>query len=204
MKTSYQNVAFVLEYYKLDGFSDNEKLVGSIIELWDNSKNLIGMPDKLIFLFHDVADYGLDKKTAKKIVYDISCQNDLSDTYDELLACDVLKDKLTVDRKNFVIALKVHDNFIVKTYIALQKTYINDKFYYDIEEQDLLECYCAFVQDDSIYVQYSRRRVLSYLDLAHRYLKIFRSTNKIEKYKNNKNVEMIFSNKELVYTRDNR
>lgn len=201
MKTSYQDVTVVLVNYNLGGFSDNEKLISAIIELWDNSKNLIGMPDKLIFLFHDIADYELDKKTAKKIVYDISCQNDLSDTYDELLACEVLKDKLTIDRKNVTLILKVHDGFIVKTDLALLKTYINDKFYYDIEEQDLLECYCAFVQDDSIYVQYRRRRLLSYLPLVDRYLKEIKA-NKIEKYKNNKNVEMIFTNKELIYIRD--
>ncbi|MDE6200832.1 MAG: hypothetical protein K2M47_04360 [Clostridiales bacterium] len=202
MKTSYQDVAFVLSYYNLDGFNDNEKLIGAITELWDNSKNLFGMPDKLISLFHNIADYELDKKTAKKIVYDIHCQNDLSYIYDELLACDVLKDKLTVDRKNFVITLKVHDNFIVKSYLTLQKTYINDKFYYDIEDQDLLACYCDFVQDDCFHAQYRRRRLLSYLHLTNRYLKDFKNANKIEKYKNNKNVEMIFTNKELIYSKN--
>ncbi|MDE6029011.1 MAG: hypothetical protein K2F90_01665 [Clostridiales bacterium] len=204
MKTSYQDVAFVLDNYNLDALDNNEikeKLVGAIVELWDNSKNLIGMPDKFIALFHDTANYELDKKTAKRIIYDISCQNDLSDTFDELLACTVLKDKLTADRKNYVITLKVHDGFIVKTDIVLQKTYVNDKFYYDVEEQDLLECYCAFVQDDCVYVQYGKRRLLSYLHLAERYLKDIKA-NKIGKYKNNKNVEMIFTNKELLYTRD--
>ena len=199
MKTSYQDVAFVLDCYNLNHFNDNEKLIGAIIELWNNSKNLIGMPDKFISLFGDIADYELDKKTAKKIIHDISCQWYLSDLYDELSACDVLKDKLTVDRKNETIILKVHDGFIVKSRLTLQRTYINDKFYYDIEDQDLLECYCAFVQDDCVYVQYGRRRLLSYLHLTDRYLKTFKNENKIEKYKNNKNVEMIFTNKELIY-----
>lgn len=204
MKTSYQDVALVLDYYNLNRFNDNEKLIGAITELWINSKNSIGMTDKFIALFGDIANYALDKKTARKIIHDISCQQYLSDLYDELSSCDILKDKLTVDRKNEIIILKVHDGFIVKSELALQRTYINDKFYYDIEDQDLLVCYCDFVQDDCIYAQYSRRRLLSYLHLAYRYLKTFKNANKIEKYKNNKNVEMIFTNKELIYVRDKR
>lgn len=206
MKTSYQDVAFVLDYYNLDILNDNEikeKLIGAIIELWTNSKNSIGMHDKFISLFHNVADYELDKKTARKIIHDISCQQYLSDLYDELSACEVLKDKLTIDRKNEIIILKVHEGFIVKSELALQRTYINDKFYYDIEDQDLLACYCDFVQDDCIYVQYRRRRLLSYLHLTNRYLKEIKAS-KIEKYKNNKNVEMIFTNKELIYNRDSK
>ncbi|MDE6617646.1 MAG: hypothetical protein K2K13_01300 [Clostridiales bacterium] len=200
MKTNYQDVAFVLDYYNFNDLNDNDKLIGAIIELWTNSKNSIGMPDKFISLFHDIANYALDKRTAKKIIYDISCQQYLSDLYDELSSCDVLKDKLTVDRKNETIILKVHEGFIVKSKLTLQRTYINDKFYYDIEDQDLLACYCDFVKDDCIYVQYRRRRLLSYLHLSNRYLKEIKAS-KIEKYKNDKNVEMIFTNKELIYSR---
>ncbi|MDE5563244.1 MAG: hypothetical protein K2J01_06875 [Clostridiales bacterium] len=204
MKTSYQDVAIVLDNYNLNAFKDNEKFIGAIIELWDSNKIFFGMLNKFISLFHDIANYELDKKTARKIIHDISCQRFLSEEYDELSACDVLKDKLTVDRKNMKLVLKVHDDFIVKTDLALQKTYVNDKYYFDTEEQDLIVDYCDFVQGNYIYVQYSKRRLLSYLDLAQRYFKTFRNASKIEKYKNDKNVEMIFTNKELLYTRDKR
>ena len=54
---------------------------------------------------------------------------------------------------NYEITLKIHDDFIFK--YKGYKAYLNDKFYYDIEEQDLLDSLCGFVEDnDTIYVQY--------------------------------------------------
>ena len=204
MNTSVQDVSFVLDDYDLDCFADKEtkeKIINGVAEVWRGARTSFGMADKLIAVFQDIANFELSKKTAKKIGYDISCQMDLSYTLKDLLSCEVLKDKLTVDRKQFVITLKVHDDFVVKSYLNKQKTYINDKFYYDIEDQDLLECYCAFVQDNGVYVLYSKRRALSYIGLANRYLKMS-DMSKIEKLKKNKNVQMIFTNKELIYARN--
>ena len=204
MKTSVQDVSFALDEFDLDCLSDKEtkeRIINGIAEVWRGARTAFGMADKLIAVFRDIANFELSKKTAKKIGYDISCQVGLTYLLDELFSCEVIKDKLTVDRKNFVITLKVHDGFIVKSYLNKQKTYINDKYYYDIEEQDLLECFCGFVQDDGVYVLYSKRRALSYIGLAHRYLKMS-DMSKIEKLKKNKNVQMIFTNKELIYSRD--
>lgn len=157
------------------------------------------MSDKIIFIFDEIAHYRIDKKTAKKIVYDISAQKGLSDLIEDFQNCDIIKDKIEFDRNEYVITLKVHNDFIVKTDLACQKTYINGKFYYDIEEQDLLECYCEFVKNNCIYVLYNKRRFLSIFGLTYNYLQILINKNKLTKLKKDKNVYMIFTNTELLY-----
>ncbi len=202
MKDNRQAISYVLNSYKSFFQYDDEIqeiLVDKIYNVYQNSKTFIKMPDKLISLFNDVGIYTLTKKVAKKIVYDISCETRLTEIIDELQSYDTIKDKLSIDRENYTILLKIHDNFIVKTELATQKTFINDKFYYDIEEQDILECYCDFVTDSGIYVLYKKRRLLSFIGLAHPYLKILSDEKKVPKLINNKSVYMIFTNKELIY-----
>ena len=201
MQINYEDVSFVLEHYKLEVLNDEEtrnQIINGILEIYSERKNRFVMSNELIILFNDFY-YQLDKKTARKIVSDILGQQELAEFFDELCSCNELKDKLSFDRENYLITLKVHDGFIVKSDLALQETYINDKFYYNIEEQDLLWCYCDFVNDKCICVQFKKRRLLSFFGLCSKYFKFSRNDNKIEKFKNNKNVEMIFTNKEVIY-----
>lgn len=200
MKVNRDDIEYVLSLYKFDFVNDKQEIfVNKILELYNNSKTLFKMSDKIIFIFDEIAHYRIDKKTAKKIVYDISAQKGLSDLIEDFQNCDIIKDKIEFDRNEYVITLKVHNDFIVKTDLACQKTYINGKFYYDIEEQDLLECYCEFVKNNCIYVLYNKRRFLSIFGLTYNYLQILINKNKLTKLKKDKNVYMIFTNTELLY-----
>ena len=155
MKAYRQDIFYVLDKYAADlGDEKAHYLADKICELYACSKTLINMPDKLISLFNEVEYYDISKKLARKIAFEITCQSQLSELFEELHSCDILTGKLFIDREEYVITLKVHDDFIVKSHINTCKTYINGKFYYDIEEQDLLECYCGFVTDNCIYVLY--------------------------------------------------
>ena len=201
MQINYEDVCFVLEHYKLEVFNDEEtrqQIINGILEIYSKRKNLFGMSNELIMLFNEF-NYQLDKKTARKIVSDIFGQQELTEFFNELCSCNELKDKLSFDRENYLITLKVHDGFIVKSDLAIQETYINDKFYYEIEEQDILDCYCRLVNGKRICVQFKNRRFLSFFGLSSKYFKFLRNEKKIDKYKNNKNVEMIFTNKEVLY-----
>lgn len=205
MKINRRDISFVLESFKFFDIDANlqETLVDKIYNAYDYSKTLFKMPDKLILIFGETVKYNLDKKTAKKIVYEISCQTQLSRFFEELQNCDKLNGKLLLNRKENLLFLRVHDDFVVKTDLADGKTYINGKFYNAFEEQDLLEIYCDFAENNCLYVIYKTRRLLSYLGLSARYIKTFKNKAKIPELKNEKSVYMIFTKTELIYKQPN-
>lgn len=200
MKINQQDIMSALEpYHCVEDEKTRTRLVDEIYHTWHNSRTLFKMSDKLIALFDDFANCKLSRKNAKKLVAGISCQTQLSELIEELQKNDILKDKLSVNRSAHTILLKVHDYFIVKTDLTHNKTYLNDKFWYGIEEQDLLECYCDFVNENQIYILYKSRRLLSFIGLAHPYLKTINKQNKLSKLKRKKSIYMIFNNKDLIY-----
>ena len=102
------------------------------------------------------------------------------------------------------LKLVIHEGFIVTT--DDRNTYINGKLYYDIEEQDLKECLIDFVNnEDKVYIQLKRRPLLSILlnDIIYTnyFLEIPKKKFKLSKYIKNKNVELIFTNKEVLFSR---
>jgi len=202
MKVNYDDVVYVLSLYGF-GFENDttiqENLANHILDVYRHSKTLLKIPNKISLLFREFANYDLDRKLARKIVYDIACETELTQLFEELKKCNILKDKLNLDRRNDTITLKVHDDFIVKTYLTLQKTFINGIFYDNIEVQDLSESYCDFVSHECFYVMYNKRRLPSFIGLSKRYFKILTDKSKLLKPNNRHNVNMIFTNTELIY-----
>lgn len=109
---------------------------------------------------------------------------------------EILKGKVTVH--NWEITLKVHDNFVVKQ--KGNNTYINDKFYYDIEEQDLLYCFCEFVENnDVIYVQYNHYHLGFHFGYSGYFKEIRRPKYSYKKLRHKKDIKLIFDNKGVLY-----
>lgn len=179
-----------------------EKLAGEVDQMLEQKKNYYKVLD---FVYEKLVEKKNDikKKYCKKIVYKIFLDKSLADEFNDFIENPILKDKIGVDFDNAVLTLNVHSGFVVKSNIGAGKTYINDKFFYDIEEQDLLECYCEFVTDDkTLYVQFLKKKILGlfFLEPYMSYFKTYRKKDgRLEKLKKKKDVEMIFDNKEILY-----
>ncbi len=91
------------------------------------------------------------------------------------------------------LRLMIHENFVVT--LKDRNTYINGKYYYDIEDQDIKTCYRDFVkEEDTVYIQYKKRR-FSFLEGFSYFEEIPKNKFKLEKYANKRNVERIFDNR---------
>lgn len=144
----------------------------------------------------------ISKDTCSKIVKDIYSQIDFKMDYYDLKKTEALKNIEILNEYN--LKLIIHEGFIVTT--DDRNTYINGKLYYDIEEQDLKECLIDFVNnEDKVYIQLKRRPLLSILlnDIIYTnyFLEIPKKKFKLSKYIKNKNVELIFTNKEVLFSR---
>lgn len=131
-----------------------------------------------------------------KIAYEIRCEIDFENFCDELRENETLKGKIEVD--DCVVRLKLHDDFVVE-YLG-NNTTINGKFYYDVEEQDILETFCSFCTDDDVYVEYNHKHYcpdfaltrLSYFDV------IRKEKFSQKKIKHKKDVKKIFDKNGLI------
>ncbi len=140
----------------------------------------------------------LSLKICNKIAKRIRFYLDIQDYFKDLEENESLKGRVSIE--DFEITLKVHDKFIVTS--VGQMIYINDKFYYDIEEQDLLDSLCAFMEDkDTIYVQYKHKHFEFHFFRGFRFFKkIKRSKFLYRKLKHKKDIELIFDNKGVIYS----
>lgn len=131
-----------------------------------------------------------------KIANDISCNLHFENFCDELRENETLKDKIEVD--DYVVRLKLHDDFIVE-YLD-NNTTINGKFYYDVEEQDILETFCAFCTDDCVYVEYNRKHYCPAFALTRlSYFDVFRKDKfSQKKIKHPKDVKRVFDKNGLI------
>lgn len=144
------------------------------------------------------ADTAITKSAARKIVRGVLYERYFSEILGGLLSCDDLKNKISADREKRIITLTVHEHFTVETHFSLLgKTYINGRFFGEIEDQDLLEIYRSFVCDPAYYVIYKKRLFKSRFGYPD--LKIFTNADRLERLKNDPKVKTIFSEKELLY-----
>lgn len=192
-------------YYDLSKYisaEEIEKLAGEVDQMLEQKKNYYKVLD---FVYEKLTEVkgDIEKKYCKKMVNDIFINMGFADEVNEFIENPILKDKIGVDFYDAILTLHVHDGFVVKSNMGAGKTYINDKFFYDIEEQDLLECYCEFVTDDkTLYVQFLKKKILGliFLEPYMSYFKTYRKkAGRVEKLKEKKNVEMIFDSKEILY-----
>ncbi len=140
---------------------------------------------------------GLCKKMAKDIEIKLNLLSMISDS--KLQENPELKN---LEKTADGIKLTVHDGFIVTAELShngLCKTFINGKFFYDIEEQDFEGSLKEFVTDGSVvYVQYNKKRK-NIFALNKYFSTVKRDKFVIDKFVKDKNVECIFDNKEVLY-----
>ncbi len=149
-------------------------------------------------VFKKQFDEAISMKKCNDIARRIIIYFDMKDYFKDFEENETLKGKVAFN--NYEITLKIHDDFIVKH--KGNYTYLNDKFYYDIEEQDLLDSLCGFVEDnDTIYVQYKHYHFGFHFGHSGYFKEIKRSKYSFEKLKHKKDIELIFDNKEVIFSR---
>lgn len=96
---------------------------------------------------------------------------------------------------NFVLEIKYHDDFIIKYDFEKQTMYINEKYYYNVEEQDLFETLSEVNSDRYFIVEYKFKKL--------RRIPYFRFLSKkntdANKIRKTKNVLRIFDINGLIY-----
>ncbi len=129
--------------------------------------------------------------------YDMKTKNEFQVFVDSLKENKLLQNIEAQD--DYSLKLVIHDGFIVTQKDG--NTYINGKYYYDIEDQDIIECYCSFVEDfDTVYIQYKKPR-FALLSGQWYFKEVSANKFKLQKYIKAKNIECIFNNKETIYIR---
>ena len=148
-------------------------------------------------VFKSQFEVNVSLNKCKNIASKINIYLDMKDYFRDFEEHESLKDKVTFD--DGAILLKVHDNFIVSNIGG--KTYINDKFYDYIEEQDLLDSLCSFVEkNDLIYIQYKHKHLGLHFNNVFRYFKkVKRSKYSFEKLKHKKDIELAFDNEKVIF-----
>lgn len=143
-----------------------------------------------------------NKKTCGKIAQSILFGFGLLDLYADLSDVDILKDK--VDLINNKLRPTVHDGFIVEYSLSPSKetTTLNGKpYYYDIEEQDVLDMACDFCTEDVVYVQYKHKHFFPFwYALFNRSYFFSYQTKKfdIQKLKHKDDIELIFDRNGVI------
>ena len=142
--------------------------------------------------FNETISMKVCSNIAKKINMDL----DMKDFIKSFEENDLLKGKI-INEGNQII-LKLHEHFIISN--VERKTYINGKFYYNIDDHDLLYSFCNFVKDDdTIYIQYKHKHGCFYFNHSRYFKKIKRSKFFGWKLKHKKDIELIFDNKGVIY-----
>ena len=157
--------------------------------------------DEVFEVFKYYYDEEISKAICSKIVKEIYSKINFNIDYLDLKRLDALKNLEIINE--YELKLVIHNGFVVTTKDG--NTYINGKLYYDIEDQDLKECFIDFVNDDNIvYIQLKRRTFLSIIFgfcSTNYFLEIPKKRFRLSKYIKNKNVELIFTNKEILFSR---
>ena len=142
-----------------------------------------------------------DKKLCGKIAQDIMRGYGLLDLYADILEADILNGKVDlIDNK---IRLTVHDGFIVEySWTNKEITTLNGKpYYYNIEEQDVLEEACEFCTEDTVYVQYKHKHFFPFwYALFNRSYYVTIQKNKFakSKLKYKDDIELIFDRNGII------
>ena len=148
-------------------------------------------------IFHKQFDEILPDKVCKHISQRIIIYFNNKDYLNYFEENDILKGKASIN--NLEIKLKVHDDFIV-THKGIS-AYLNGKFYRYIEDQDLLDSLCGFVEDDYVYVQYKHKHFrLTFYKLFSYFKKIPKKKYSFNKLHHKNDIDLIFDNKHLIYS----
>ncbi len=188
---------FIKDISKLET-TIKHNLIQEIIEEYTAKNNLFKVITSIqeIFRKHNII---LNKKTCNRITWSIRNCCEINDLFYDLKQNSLLQDKIELDIGKLEITLKIHDYFIIRT--NPKGTFINNKFFYFIDDQDIIESYNDFATSDSIYVQFKKRRFLPTLFNPYKYFIIYSNhkNQKVKKLINNKKIDFIFDKDQLLY-----
>lgn len=149
-------------------------------------------------VFKKQFDEIVSMKKCNDIATRISIYLDIKDYFKYFEENEILKGRVSID--NYEITLKIHDYFIFKH--KGYKAYLNDKFYCNIEEQDLIDRLCELAKDeDTIYIQYQHRHFGLNINYSGYFKKIKRSKYSYSKLRHKKDIELIFDSKGVIYSK---
>ncbi|MBQ3158155.1 MAG: hypothetical protein IJB98_00500, partial [Clostridia bacterium] len=107
----------------------------------------------------------------------------------------LLKEK--ADYSNYELTIKYHKDFIIKYDFAMQTMHINEKYYYNVEEQDLFDFLNEINNDMYYFVEYRTKR----LSITPYFKLINKKKTNIDKIKKSNKIFKIFDINSLIYNK---
>lgn len=132
-------------------------------------------------------------KKLKKQAWERKLKDDLNETVEPVLKLFGGK----ASYSDFEVNIKYHNDFIIKYDFAMQTMYINEKYYYDVEEQDLLETLKEINNDIYYIVEYKSKRLSNtpYFKFLNK-----KKTN-VNNIRKSNNILRIFDIHSLIYNK---
>ena len=198
----YEIVKSVLDKYDPMGLleagapcDEYSQEAGIIVRIFNEAKRSVSIRKIVESTFLTQFNQLPQRRTCAQIAYDIRREFDFENFCDELRENETLKNKIEVE--DYVVRLKLHDDFIVE-YLGNQTT-INGKFYYNVEEPDILETFCDFCNNDSIYVEYNHKHYRPFALTKFSYFyEISKNKFSKNKIKHIKDVKRVFDKNGLI------
>ncbi len=132
-------------------------------------------------------------KKMRKEAYEKQLIEDAQETVDAILK--LFGDKASCSK--LVLDIKYHKNFIIKYNFAKQTMYINEKYYYCVEEQDLFD-FLSEINNDMYYiVEYKIKR----LSTTPYFKFLSKKKTDVNKIRKSNNVLRIFDIHSLIYNK---
>ena len=154
---------------------------------------------KIQVIFSQQFDEVLPRKICVDIANRIITYLDLKDYIIDFEEIESLKGKVSL--QDYELKIQVHDSFII-SYVC-GHIFINDKFYAEVEDQDLFEFVCDLVEDkDVIFVQYQHKHFhFSFTHASFHYFKVIQKKKYVQhKLKHFSDIELIFDNTQTLYS----
>ncbi len=165
-----------------------------------HKRNLFGFYSIIRRVFENRFHEPIDMKKCKQIGLEMIAQLERHQDFCNFSENEHLRGKVQIN--DFEYRLTVHPGFIVTS--SRGNTYINGKFYFDIEDQDLLQEYIDFAcRNQRIFVQYKHRHLL-FNHVWERPLGYFKEIKKKKfdwfRLKYRDDIESIFDNQQIIYS----
>lgn len=132
-----------------------------------------------------------NSKKLKEEALERKSEEDLNEILEPVL--NLFEDKASYS--DYEVIIKYHNDFIIKYDFSINTMYINDKYYYDVEEQDLLETLSEINNDEYFIIEYKSKRLSS-----TPYFKfLYKNKTDINKIRKSNNIVKIFDINGLIY-----
>ncbi len=189
----YDPIGLIAMHCPKDEYMLEAKLIVDSLE----NKGFWKLQKEVYYIFKKMFDEKVSKKICRKIAYDIISDLEFNHFYNFLKENNTLQNIEIIG--DFTMKLTIHEGFVITK--KDRNTFINGKYYYDIEDQDIVDCYCDFVENqDIIYIQYKRPRFSVFKRLRY-FKEVPKNKFNLENYINKNNIDLIFDNKKIIYCR---